>query len=96
MLDLNEVLETNAMISDENLDVRTITMGISLLDCCDSDLDTCDNIYRKITTCARDLVSVGDEIGLDFGIPVINKRVSVTPIAIIGSSACKAEKDFVR
>ena len=97
MLDLNEVFETNAMISDENLDVRTITMGISLLDCCDSDLDTlCDNIYRKITTCAKDLVSVGDEIGLDFGIPVINKRVSVTPIAIVGSSACKAEKDFVR
>jgi len=97
MLDLKEVFETNAMISSENLDVRTITMGISLLDCCDSDLNKlCDNIYKKITTRAKDLVSVGDEIGLDFGIPVINKRVSVTPIAIVGSSACKTSDDFVK
>jgi len=97
MLDLKEVFETNAMISSENLDVRTITMGISLLDCCDSDLEKlCDNIYKKITTRAKDLVSVGDEIGLDFGIPVINKRVSVTPIAIVGSSACKTSDDFVK
>jgi Uncharacterized conserved protein len=97
MLDLKEVFETNAMISSENLDVRTITMGISLLDCCDSDLNKlCDKIYKKITTRAKDLVSVGDEIGLDFGIPVINKRVSVTPIAIVGSSACKTSDDFVK
>ncbi len=96
MLELNEVFETNTMICDENLDVRTITMGISLFDCCDSDLKTlCDNIYNKITTCAKDLVRVGDEIGLDFGIPVINKRVSVTPISLIGSSACRTSDDCV-
>ncbi|MDR1690927.1 MAG: PFL family protein [Candidatus Methanoplasma sp.] len=97
MVELNEVFETHTMINSENLDVRTITMGISLLDCCDSDLDIlCDKIYKKITESARDLVKVGDEIGLDFGIPIINKRVSVTPIAIIGSSACKTSDDFVR
>jgi len=96
MLELNEVFETNAMISGENLDVRTITMGISLLDCCDSNLNAlCDKIYNKITTCAENLVTVGDEIGLEYGIPVVNKRVSVTPIAIIGSSACKTSDDFV-
>lgn len=97
MLELNEIFETNKMISSENLDVRTITMGISLLDCIDSDLDVlCKNIYNKITACAKDLVKVGDEIGLDFGIPVINKRVSVTPISLIGASACKTSKDFVK
>ena len=75
MLEINEVFETNAMIASENLDVRTITMGISLLDCIDSDLDKlCENIYNKITTRAKDLVRTGDEIGLEFGIPVINKR----------------------
>ncbi len=97
MLDMDEVFETNSMISNENLDVRTITMGISLLDCIDSNLDvTCDKIYNKITTRAKDLVRVGDEIGLEFGIPVINKRVSVTPIALIGASACKTSDDFVK
>ncbi|MDR1404031.1 MAG: PFL family protein [Candidatus Methanoplasma sp.] len=97
MVELNEVFETNTMICDENLDVRTITMGISLLDCCDSDLDAlCGKIYRKITQSAGDLVRVGDEIGLDFGIPVINKRVSVTPISIVGSSACRTCDDFVK
>ncbi|UAL07469.1 MAG: PFL family protein [Candidatus Methanogranum gryphiswaldense] len=97
MLEMNEVFETNSMISNENLDVRTITMGISLLDCIDSDLDAmCERIYNKITTCAKDLVRVGDEIGLEFGIPVINKRVSVTPIALIGASACKTSDDFVK
>ena len=97
MVELKEVIETNTMIADENLDVRTITMGISLLDCIDSDLKVlCDNIYKKITTCAKDLVRVGDEIGFDYGIPVINKRVSVTPISLIGASACKTCKDFVR
>ncbi|MDR3282098.1 MAG: PFL family protein [Candidatus Methanoplasma sp.] len=96
MLELNEVFETNAMISGENLDVRTITMGISLLDCCDSDLDSlCGKIYAKVTALSKDLVKVGDEIGLDFGIPVINKRVSVTPIAIVGASACRGADDFV-
>ena len=97
MVELNEVFETSTMIRDENLDVRTITMGISLLDCCDSDLDAlCSKIYKKITTSARDLVRVGDEIGLDFGIPVINKRVAVTPISLIGASACRTGEDFVK
>ncbi|MCL2032866.1 MAG: PFL family protein [Methanomassiliicoccaceae archaeon] len=97
MAELNEVFETSTMIHDENLDVRTITMGIGLLDCCDSDLEVlCDNIYSKITTSAKDLVRVGDEIGLDFGIPVINKRVAVTPISLVGASACRTSDDFVR
>jgi uncharacterized protein (UPF0210 family) len=97
MVELNEVFETNTMIRDENLDVRTITMGVSLLDCCDSDLDIlCGKIYEKITSSAKDLVRVGDEIGLDFGIPVINKRVSVTPISLIGASACRNCDDFIR
>jgi uncharacterized protein (UPF0210 family) len=97
MVELNEVFETSTMIRDENLDVRTITMGIGLLDCCDSDVDSlCDNIYKKITESAKDLVRVGDEIGLDFGIPVINKRVSVTPISLVGASACKSSDDFVK
>jgi len=97
MVELKEVIETNTMIADENLDVRTITMGISLLDCIDSDLDVlCKNIHKKITTCAKDLVRVGDEIGFDYGIPVINKRVSVTPISLIGASACKTCRDFVK
>ena len=66
MVELNEVFETYEMVSHENLDVRTITMGISLLDCIDPDLDAmCDKIYRKITTYAENLVSVGDEIGLE-------------------------------
>ncbi len=97
MLDMNEIIETNRMVASENLDVRTITMGISLLDCMTPDLDQlCDNIYNKITSCAKNLVSVGDEIALEIGIPVINKRISVTPIAIIGASACKTSADFVR
>jgi len=97
MVELSEVLETSTMIRDENLDVRTITMGIGLLDCCDSDLDAlCGNIYAKITEAARDLVRVGDEIGLEYGIPVINKRVAVTPISLVGASACRASEDFVR
>ena len=96
MVDLNEVIETNQMVSAENLDVRTITMGISLLDCMTPDLDDlCQNIYSKISDSAKDLVSVGDEIALEIGIPVINKRVSVTPIGIVGSPACKTPGDFV-
>ena len=96
MVDLNEVIETNQMVSAENLDVRTITMGISLLDCMTPDLDDlCQNIYSKISDSAKDLVSVSDEIALEIGIPVINKRVSVTPIGIVGSPACKTPGDFV-
>ena len=97
MIELKEVLETNDMILHENLDVRTITMGISLLDCISPDLDSlCDNIYSKITDRAKDLVSVGDDIGLEFGVPVINKRISITPAALIGGSACKGPEGFVR
>lgn len=77
------------MIQDECLDIRTITMGISLLDCIDSDIDkACDKIYDKITICAKDLVKVGEDIEKEFGVPIINKRLSVTPIAMV-SAACK-------
>ncbi|WP_026891444.1 PFL family protein [Lacrimispora aerotolerans] len=96
MLNMFEVNETNKMIEQELLDVRTITMGISLLDCCDSDLNAVnEKIYRKITTVAKDLVSVGKEIEKDFAIPIVNKRISVTPIALVGGSACKKPEDFV-
>ncbi len=97
MININEVLETNHMIDEQNLDVRTITLGISLLDCIDSVLDVlCDNIYNKITTMAKDLVSTGEEIGKEFGIPIVNKRISVTPIALVGGAACKGPDDFVK
>ena len=97
MININEVIETNKMIDKENLDVRTITLGISLLDCIDSDLNKlCDNVYKKITTMAKDLVATGAEIGKEFGIPIVNKRISVTPIALIGGSACKTPDDFVK
>ena len=96
MINIFEVNETNKMIEQENLDVRTITMGISLLDCIDSDLDTMnEKIYNKITTKAKDLLATGDEIAAEFGIPVVNKRVSVTPIALIGGVACHSTEDFV-
>lgn len=96
MINIFEVNETNKMIEQENLDVRTITMGISLLDCIDSDLDKLNaNIYHKITTTAKDLVKVGNEIEKEFGIPVVNKRISVTPISLIGATACKTPDDFV-
>lgn len=96
MINIFEVNETNKMIEQENLDVRTITMGISLLDCIDSDLNTMnEKIYNKITTKAKDLVATGDEIAAEFGIPVVNKRVSVTPIALVGGVACHSTEDFV-
>lgn len=97
MISINEVIETNKMISDMNLDVRTITMGISLLDCVGIDVDdTCTKIYNKITTYAKDLVSTGQEISRKYGIPIVNKRVSVTPIALVGGSVCKTTGDFVK
>ena len=97
MININEVIETNKMIDKENLDVRTITLGISLLDCIDSDLDkVCENVYNKITTMAKDLVATGEEISTEFGIPIVNKRISVTPIALVGGSACKTPDDFVK
>ena len=75
-----EVAETNNMIEHNNLDVRTITMGISLLDCAAGDVDTfCDNIYKKITRYARDLVKTGEEISREYSVPIVNKRISVTP-----------------
>ena len=96
MINIFEVNETNKMIEQENLDVRTITMGISLLDCIDSDLDTMnEKLYNKNTTKAKALVATGDEIAAEFGIPVVNKRVSVTPLALIGGVACHSTEDFV-
>lgn len=96
MITIGEVAETNAMIEKENLDVRTITMGISLLDCADSDLTQLRRkIHDKIYRCAKDLVRTGEEISRDFGIPIVNKRISVTPIALVGASACKTSADFV-
>ncbi|MBO4445800.1 MAG: PFL family protein [Clostridia bacterium] len=84
MLELRDVLETVQMIENENLDIRTITMGISLLDCCDSDIKkSCDKVYEKIVRKAENLVSTGEKIEKKYGIPIINKRVSVTPIAMI-------------
>ncbi|MCD8212142.1 MAG: PFL family protein, partial [Oscillospiraceae bacterium] len=95
MINIYEVNETNRMISQMNLDVRTITLGISLLDCVDADLKTLrQNIYDKITTVARDLVPIGQEIEKKYGIPIVNKRISVTPIALIGASACRTPEDF--
>ncbi|MBM6829368.1 PFL family protein [Anaerotignum lactatifermentans] len=91
MITRNEILETNQMIDDANLDVRTITMGISLLDCADADIDKFnEKIYNKITTYAKDLVKVGDELAKEYGIPVVNKRISVTPIAI-AAAGCKTD-----
>ena len=96
MLNMFEVAETNEMIEKENLDVRTITLGISLLDCIDSDLDRLnEKIYEKITSSARDLVKTGEEISREYGIPIVNKRISITPIALIGGAACKTKEDFV-
>ena len=97
MVELNEAFETVNMVAQENLDVRTITMGISLLDCIDPNLDAvCEKVYNKITESAKDLVRVGDEIGSEYGVPVINKRISVTPIAMIGAAACKTPGDYVK
>lgn len=97
MININEVIETNHMIEKENLDVRTITLGISLLDCITDDIDTlCRNIYSKITTTAKDLIKVGKDIEKEYAIPIINKRISVTPISLVGASAARSEKDYVR
>ena len=96
MLNMFEVIETNNMIEQEKLDVRTITLGIRLLDCCDSDPDAVnEKIYKKITTLAGKLVSTGEDIEREFGIPIVNKRISVTPIALVGGAACRKPEDFV-
>ena len=97
MINILEAKETVDMIARENLDVRTITMGISLLDCIDSDLGRlCDNIYNKITSRAAKLVKTGEEISKEYGIPIVHKRISVTPIGLIGASACRTPDDFVQ
>lgn len=97
MINFYEVNETNKMIEKENLDVRTITLGISLLDCIDSDLENLrSNIYNKIKETAKDLVATGEEIEKEFGIPIVNKRISVTPIALVGGAACKSPEDFAK
>lgn len=97
MININEVIETNNMIEKENLDVRTITLGISLLDCISDDLDVlCRRIHEKITRTARDLVKTGREIEREYAIPIVNKRISVTPIALVGAAACKTTDDYVK
>lgn len=84
MLNTSDILETIHMIQDQHLDIRTITMGISLLDCADGDIDiSCEKIYAKITRCAKDLVKTGEALEMEYGIPIINKRISVTPIAML-------------
>lgn len=96
MINIFEVNETNKMITQENLDVRTITLGISLLDCVDSDLEVLNrNIYEKITTVAKNLVSTGQAIEREYGVPIVNKRISITPISLVGGKACKRPEDFI-
>ncbi len=96
MISVYEVKETNKMIEHENLDVRTITLGISLMDCIDSDLAKLnEKIYHKIISLAGNLVATGQEIEHEFGIPIVNKRISVTPIALIGGAACRTPDDYV-
>ncbi len=96
MINIFEVNETNKMIEQENLDVRTITMGISLLDCIDSDLQEVNRkVYEKITTLAKNLVQTGEDISKEYGIPIVNKRISITPMALVGGAACKTPEDFL-
>lgn len=96
MINKFEVIETNKMIDNYNLDVRTITLGISLMDCISDDLETLNkNIYDKIKKLAGNLVQTGEDISKEYGIPIVNKRISVTPIGLIGASACKSPEDFV-
>ncbi len=97
MININEVIETNRMIEKENLDVRTITMGISLLDCASDDVDRlCARIREKILRKAGNLAKTADDISMEYGIPIVNKRISVTPVSIVGASACKSPDDYVR
>ncbi len=96
MINLNEVYETNKMIQEAKLDVRTITLGISLLDCIDSDVTvTAKKIKEKIEFLGKDLVKVGNELQNEFGIPIVNKRISITPISIVGASCCKTKEDYL-
>ena len=96
MINIWEVNETNKMVEQANLDVRTITIGISLLECIDSNLDRLnENIYRRITTVAKNLSSVSETIENEYGIPIVNRRIAVTPIALVGGAACRSTEDFV-
>lgn len=97
MINISEVTETNQMIEQENLDVRTITMGISLLDCADNNVDSvCRKVYDKVMHYAKDLVKTGEDISKDYGIPIVHKRISITPISLVGASACKSSDDYVK
>ena len=92
ILNRNDIMETIGMLTDENLDVRTVTMGISLLDCIDPDGEkACEKIYNKITRLAGSLVSTVDSISSEYGIPIVNKRISVTPIAMLLGAAPDAD-----
>ena len=83
MLNMSDIMETITMIQEENLDIRTITMGISLIDCADSDIDkSCEKVYNKIYSHAKDLVKTGKSIEKKYGIPIVNKRIAVTPISM--------------
>lgn len=94
MMNQNDILSTIHMIDQQHLDIRTITMGISLLDCCDSDPKrACEKIYDKITRSAKDLVKTGEAIEAEFGIPIVNKRISVTPIALVAGAS--EARDYV-
>ena len=96
MINIYEVTETNKMVEKENLDVRTITLGINLLDCASENLDEVnEKIYKKITTLAKDLVKTGEDISREIGIPIVNKRISITPISLVGASCCKTPDDYV-
>ena len=97
MININEVLETNKMIEKENLDVRTITLGISLLDCVSDNVDIlCGNIRKKIVAVAGNLAETAENISMEYGIPIVNKRISVTPVSLVGASACRTARDYVK
>ena len=97
MINISEVFETHDMIEKENLDVRTITMGINLLDCAGGSVDrTCDRIRSKILSLASGLAATADEIAAEFGVPIVNKRISVTPVALVGASCCSSAGDFAK
>ena len=96
MINIHEVIETNNMIEHDNLDVRTITIGISLLDCASSTVaETCERITEKILRIAGNLAKTGEDISREFGVPIVNKRISITPISLVGASCCKTPSDYV-
>lgn len=97
MINIQEVLETNNMIEHANFDVRTITIGISLLDCADRDVEvTCSKIREKILKVAGKLKKTAEDISTEFGVPIVNKRISITPISLVGAACCKTSADYVK